>query len=87
MEATAAKDVSRCGVHIVRRKRGTAMGASISPIKAEIVFSDCERKRLNQTARLKSEGFLVDNEDIRQVVMGCRYVDDLVLVSRTLCQK
>ena len=63
------------------------MGASISPIKAEIVFSDNERKRLSQKRRLMKEGFLEEGEDIRQVVAGCGYVDDLVLLTRTLCPK
>ena len=85
LEATAAKDISRYGIHHIRRKTGTAMGMSISPIKAEIVFADEEKRRLAQTRRLQREQFLEEGEDIRKVIFGCRYVDDLVLGSCTLC--
>ena len=49
LQATAEKDLSRYGVHYIKRTRGTAMGMTISPVKAEIVFADEEKFRKGQT--------------------------------------
>ena len=85
LQATAEKDLSRYGVHYIRRTRGTAMGMTISPVKAEIVFADEEKFRKGQTKKLIREGFLLPGEDINQVVDGVRYVDDLILTSKLMC--
>ena len=85
LQATAEKDLSRYGVHYIRRTRGTGMGMTISPVKAEIVFADKEKFRKGQTKKLIREGFLQPGEDINQVVNGVRYVDDLILMSKMLC--
>ena len=83
LQATAEKDLSRYGVHYIKRTRGTAMGMTISPVKAEIVFADEEKFRKGQTKKLIREGFLHPGEDINQD--GVRYVDDLILMSKLLC--
>ena len=85
LQATAEKDLSQYGVHYIKRTRGTAMGMTISPVKAEIVFADEEKFRKAQTRKLMREGFLRDGEDVNQVVNGVRYVDDLILMSKLLC--
>ena len=85
LQATVEKDLSKYGIHYVRRTRGTAMGMSISPVKAEIVFGDEEKYRKGQTRRLVRERWIEPGEDINQVVNGVRYVDDLVLMSCVLC--
>ena len=85
LQVTAEKDLRRYGVHYVRRTRGTAMGMTISPVKAEIVFADEEKFRKAKTKQLRKEGFLLENEDINEVVNGVRYVDDLILMSKLLC--
>ena len=85
LQATAEKDLSRYGVHYIRRTRGTAVGVTISRVKAEIVFADEENFRKGQTKKLIREGFLRPGEDINQVVNGVRYVDDLILMSKLLC--
>ena len=85
LQATAEKDLSRYGVHYIKRTRGTAMGMTISPVKAEIVFADEEKFRKSQTKKLIREGFLHPGEDINEVVNGVRYVDDLILMSKLLC--
>ena len=85
LQATAEKDLSRYGVHYIKRTRGTAMGMTISPVKAEIVFADEEKFRKSQTKKLIREGFLRPGEDINEVVNGVRYVDDLILMSKLLC--
>ena len=85
LQATAEKDLSRYGVHYIKRTRGTAMGMTISPVKAEIVFADEEKFRKSQTKKLIREGFLRPGEDINEVVNGVRYVDDLILTSKLLC--
>ena len=54
LQATAEKDLSRYGVHYVRRTRGTAMGMTISPVKAEIVFADEEKFRKAKTKQLRN---------------------------------
>ncbi len=61
------------------------MGKSESPLKAEIVFSDEEKRRLAKRTLLIREGFLQDHEDINEVANGVRYVDDLLLLSCLLC--
>ena len=52
LQATAEKDLSQYGVHYIKRTRGTAMGMTISPVKAEIVFADEEKFRKAQTRKL-----------------------------------
>ena len=76
--------MSKYGKHYIRRKTGIAMGKSESPLEAEIVFSDDEKRRKAQTPRLMREGFLQQGESIDEVVNGDRYVDDLLLMSRCL---
>ncbi len=85
LEATGCNNISKYGVQWIRRRTGTAMGKSESPLKAEIVFSDEEKRRMAQRVKLIREGFMQDHEDINGVVNGVRYVDDLVLFSCLLC--
>ena len=85
LQATAEEDLGRYGVHYIKRTRGAAMGMTISPVKAEIVFADEEKIRKAQTRKLMREGLLRDGEDVNQVVNGVRYVDDLILMSKLLC--
>ena len=85
LEATGENNLSHYGVHWIKRKTGTAMGKSESPLKAEIVFSDEEKRRLAKRKLRIREGFLQDHEDINEVVNGVRYVDDLLLFSCLLC--
>ncbi len=61
------------------------MGKSESPLKAEIVFSDEEKRRLAKRKLLIREGVLQDHEDINEVVNGVRYVADLLLFACILC--
>ena len=70
LQATAEKDLSRYGVHYIKRTRGNAMGMTISPVKAEIVLADEEKFRKAQTRKLTREGFLREGEDVNQVVNG-----------------
>ena len=72
-------------MHHIRRTRGTAMGMTISPVKAEIVFGDEEKGRKSRHKALEREGFVLEGEELNQVVNGVRYVDDLVLMSKLLC--
>ena len=85
LDATGANNVSRFGIHWMKRRTGAAMGKSESPLKAEIVFGDEEKRRLARTPALRKEGFLQEGETVDEVVAGLRYVDDLVLFSKLLC--
>ncbi len=85
LQATAEKGVSKYGVNFIRRTRGAAMGTIISPVKAEIVFSDEGKGRRQRHRALEREGFLLEGEDLNQVINGVRYVDDLVLMSKLVC--
>ena len=71
--------------HLIRRRVGTPMGMSISPVKAELVCAEDEKRRMRQKGRLRREGYTRRGEDISNVLFGCRYVDDLLLVSAMLC--
>ena len=70
LDATGANNVSKLGVHWMKRLTGTAMGKSESPLKAEIVFGDEEKRRLARTPALRKEGFLLEGESIDEVVAG-----------------
>ena len=76
--------LSRYGIHMVRRTRGTAMGRTESPLKVELVFGDEEKMRRGKTPRLIREGFTRPGKHIDQIVNGVRYVDDLLLMSKCL---
>ena len=84
LEASGFNTISRYGKHWIRRTRGTAMGRTESPLKAELVFGGEERLRMGNKPRLRKEGFLQQGEEIGEVIAGVRYVDDLLLMSRCL---
>ncbi len=84
LEATGENNVTELGVAWVKRPTGTPMGKSESPLKAEIVFGDEEKRRTARIPRLRREGFLEDGEIASDVVGGVRYVDDLVAFSKLL---
>ena len=84
LEASGFNTLSRYGVHMIKRTRGTAMGRSESPLKAEIVFGEEEKSRLGKTPRLIREGFTRPGENIHSTISGVRYVDDLLLISKCL---
>ena len=85
LRATSHMRLSKLGRHLLERLRGVEMGGSASPVKANIVFSAHERRRLKDVTGLITEGFLLQGECVESVVGGVRYADDLVLLSGVLC--
>ena len=65
--------------------RQACMGMNIYPVKAELVFAEDEKRRMRQKGRLRREGYTRQGEDISNVLLGCWYVDDLLLASGMLC--
>lgn len=77
--------ITRCGKHLLRRVKGTPMGASISPIKAEIATAPRERAGRSDTRRAQTAGHVRRGEDVAEVIAGVRIADDGVVASKLEC--
>jgi len=63
------------------------MGSSISPVKAELVTSEAERRAWSSPAVAKAWRFLEGEESLCEIINGKRIADDACLASRVLCSK
>lgn len=77
--------ITRCGKHLLRRVKGTPMGASISPIKAEVVTASCERDGCLNAAGARRSNHLRRDETVADVLVGVRIADDGVVASKLEC--
>jgi hypothetical protein len=84
---TNAQMVTRCGVHVVKRKKGTPMGSAFSPIKAEVATSEMERRAWSNDVACRRKGFTQAGERPRDVLDGKIIADDAVVFSKLLWPK
>merc|ERR1712100_825436 len=78
--------ISNLGSHLLRRRRGTPMGGSLSGGKAHVVACAKEGRWLQRRKQLVAKNFLKNaQEDPLMVIGGVRYADDTLFGSRECC--
>ena len=65
----------------------TPMGSSISPVKAAIALSECERVAITDKAAAAQWELTQGDESPSDVISGVRLADDITLVSKMLCTR
>lgn len=79
-------NISSLGDAHVKRIKGTAMGGTLSSVKAELIVSAGEGQWLSDVASQKAFGFVKEGQTHDQVAAGLRYADDSIFLSKALCK-
>lgn len=78
--------LSKLGTVYVRRRRGMAMGHTLSSSKGGIVLRQMEIDWLSATETHSKHRFTKENEKWHNVIGGKRYADDIMLYSKVCCE-
>lgn len=79
--------ISKLGVYHVKRVKGMAMGHTLSSIKGGLILRQQEIDWLQAHHTHISKGFLKKNQKWWTTVIGARYADDILLISKRLCHR
>jgi hypothetical protein len=78
---------SRLGKALLVRIKGIPMGNSLSPVRASLCLSECERLAWTASKHSRAVGFSTPEVSVQQSISGRRIADDTTLISRELCEE
>ena len=76
---------SRLGDAMLIRVRGIPMGNSMSPVRASLCLSECERRAWTTNQYTTQEGFADSQTTVINTIAARRIADDTTMLSKELC--